>query len=111
MKIKMIQQGCLSMALGLALLFPSVSHAGGNQGQMIAQFTPIKTDQQINDLKPGDTIVKVCRACGGVTLVRVDKPGKGAYDYVAKKCEGCGSEDTYLAVAKQFIPFKEQDKR
>jgi hypothetical protein len=111
MKTKMIQQVCLSVALGLALFFPSVSHAGGNQGQMIAEFKPIKTDQQVNDLKPGDTIVKVCRACGAVILVRVDKPGKGVYDYVAKKCESCGSEDTYLGVTKQFIPFKEQDKR
>ena len=111
MKIKMIQQGCLAAVLGLALLMPAVTHAGGNQGQMIAHFMPMKSDQQLNDLKPGDTIVKVCRACGEVTLVRVETAGKGAYDYVAKKCESCGSEDTYLAVSKSFIPFKEQDKR
>jgi hypothetical protein len=43
--------------------------------------------------------------------VRVEKPGKGAYDYVSKKCEECGSENTYVAVAKQVIPFKEQVKR
>jgi predicted RNA-binding Zn-ribbon protein involved in translation (DUF1610 family) len=111
MKIKMIQRSCLALVLGLALVLPSISRAGGNRGQMIAQFTPIKSDKELNDLKPGDTIVKVCRKCGGVTLIRVDKSGKGVYDYVAKKCDTCGSEDTYIAVSKQFIPFKEQDKR
>ncbi|HEX4266214.1 MAG TPA: hypothetical protein VH597_17890 [Verrucomicrobiae bacterium] len=111
MNIKMIQQSCLALVLGLVLVTPSLSRAGGNQGQSIAQFTPIKSDKELNDLKEGDTIVKVCRACGGVTLIRVDKSGKGVYDYVAKKCDTCGSDDTYIAVSKQFIPFKEQNKR
>ena len=108
--MKIIQQGCLAVVLGLALLFPPITRAGGNQGQMVAKFAPIKSAADLDALKPGDTIVKVCRACGAVTLVRVEKPGKGAYDYVTKKCEDCGSEDTYVAVAKQFIPFKEQVK-
>lgn len=111
MKMKIIQQGCLAVVLGLALLFPSVSRAGGNQGQMIATFEPMKSAADMDQLKAGDTIVKVCRACGAVTLVRVDKPGKGSYDYVAKKCESCGSDNTYVAVAKQVVPFKEQIKR
>ena len=111
MKNKIVQHGWLAVVLGLALLIPSISRAGGNQGQVMGKFTPIKTVADMDQLKAGDTIVKVCRACGAVTLVRVDKPGKGAYDYVAKKCEDCGSEDTYLGVAKQVIPFKEMDKR
>ena len=111
MKMKMIQKGFLAVAIGLALLIPSVSRAGGNQGQKIATFAPIKTPADVEKLTEGDTVVKVCKDCGAVTLVRVDKPGKGAYDFVAKKCEECGSENTYLAVAKQAVPFKEQIKR
>ena len=111
MKTKIIQQGCLAVVLGLALLFPSISRAGGNQGQMIAKFEPMKSAADLDQLKPGDTIVKVCRACGAVTLIRVEKPGKGAYDYVSKKCDECGSENTYVAVSKQVVPFKEQIKR
>jgi len=112
MKLKTIQQACrLAVILGLALFSPHVTRAGGNQGQIIAQFTPMKSSQEIERLKADDTIVKVCRACGTVTLVRVDKPGKGVYDYVAKKCEDCGSENTYLAITKQPVPFKERIKR
>jgi NADH:ubiquinone oxidoreductase subunit F (NADH-binding) len=59
----------------------------------------------------GDSIVKICRACRNATLVRIEKGGKGLYDVVAKKCEDCGSDDTYVAIAKQNVPFKEQIKR
>jgi hypothetical protein len=111
MKTKSIQQTCLSVILGFAFLIPTLAQAGGNTGQMIAKFEPVKSDQQMIDLKPGDTIVKVCRNCNRVTLIRIDKTGKGVYDYVAKKCEDCGSDDTYIAVSKQVIPFKEQVKR
>lgn len=111
MKTKFNQRTYLSVILGLAFLIPTLAHAGGNTGQMIAKFEPVKSDQQVADLKPGDTIVKVCRSCNRVTLIRVDKPGKGVYDYVAKKCEDCGSDDTYIAVSKQVIPFKERVKR
>jgi hypothetical protein len=109
MKIKTIQQACLALALGLVLFLPVASRAGGN-GQFVAKFAPLKSSEEINALKPGDTIVKVCKDCGAVTLVRVEKGGKGLYDYVAKKCEDCGSENTYLAVSKQPVPFKEKIK-
>ena len=46
-----------------------------------------------------------------VELVRIEKGGKGLYDVVAKKCNSCGSEDTYVAVAKTPVLFKEQIKR
>jgi hypothetical protein len=111
MKIKTLQQFVLALGLGLALLIPSAVRAGGNQGQSIAKFAPVKSDEEVAQLKPGDTVVKVCRACRAVTLIRVEKGGKGVYDLAAKKCEDCGSEDTYLAVTKQEIPFKEQMKR
>ena len=109
MKIKTIQQVCLALTLGLVLLLPVATRAGGN-GQVVAMFKPMKTAEEINELKPGDTIVKVCKDCGAVTLVRVVKGGKGVYDYVPKKCEDCGSENTYLAVSKQPVPFKDKMK-
>ena len=96
--------------LGAALLVPARAHAGGNTGRKIASFEPVKS-ADVEKLKEGDTVMKICRACGAATLVRVDKSGKGVYDYVAKKCDECGSENTYLAVSKQVIPFKERDKR
>jgi hypothetical protein len=111
MKRKHIQHVCLSVIMGIGLLLPAQIQAGGNTGQMIAKFEPVKSPRQLEELKAGDTIVKVCLDCHRVTLVRVDKPGKGVYDYVAKKCEDCGSTNTYLAVTKEFIPFKETVKR
>lgn len=111
MKIKSIQQTCLCLVLGLAFLAPTLAHAGGNTGQVIAKFEPAKSDKDIADLKPDDTIVKVCRSCNHVTLIRVNKPGKGIYDYVAKKCEDCGSDDTYIGISKEFVPVKEREKR
>jgi len=111
MKMKLIHQTCLALTLGLALIMPEFAHAGGNTGQKIATFEPLKTAADADKLKEGDTVVKVCRDCGAVTFVRVEKPGKGVYDYTAKKCESCGSENTYLAATKQVIPFKEQIKR
>ena len=111
MKMKIVQQTCLALTLGLALIMPTFARAGGNMGQKIATFERLKTAGDADNLKEGDTVVKVCRDCGAVTFVRVDKAGKGVYDYTAKKCELCGSENTYLAVTKQFIPFKEQIKR
>ena len=116
MKNRIIQQTCVSLGLGLLLCLPSFSYAGGDQpqatkGEVIAKFKPVKSDKDLNDLEPGDVIVKVCRDCGDVTMVRVEKAGKGVYDYLAKKCEGCGSENTYMATTKQFIPFKESEKQ
>ena len=111
MKINSIQKTCLTLMLGAALLVPAMAHAGGNMGQKIATFEPVKSPAELDKLKDGDTVIKVCRACGAATFVRVDKSGKGVYDYVAKKCDECGSENTYLAVSKQVIPFKEQNKR
>src|SRR3954471_22340167 len=111
MKTKIVQQTCLALTLGLALMIPSFAHAGGNMGQKIATFEPLKAGADVDKLKEGDTVVKVCRDCGAVTFVRVDKPGKGVYDFTAKKCELCGSENTYVAATKQVIPFKEQIKR
>jgi hypothetical protein len=117
MKTKIIQQICLFIGLGLLFCSPSISYAGGNvpqadKGQVIARFTPIKSDQETINLQPGDVIVRVCRDCGAVTLVRVTKPGgKGVYDYVAKKCDNCGSENTYMAVTKDPIQLKESGKQ
>ena len=109
--MKLIQRSCAALALGLALLIPAAVHAGGNQGQMIAKFAPVKSPKDLDELPADAAVVRVCRACGMVTLVRVQKGGKGLYDYVAKKCEDCGSEDTYLAASKSPVPFKEQIKR
>lgn len=115
MKIKIVQRICLALGLGLLLGLPFTGYAGGNvpqgsKGNVIAKFTPIKSDQQLEDLKPGDIVLKICRDCGTATMVRVEKPGKGVYDYVAKKCENCGSENTYLCVTKESIPLKDQVK-
>jgi hypothetical protein len=111
MKANTIQKTCLALLLGAAILVPALAQAGGNMGQKIATFEPVKSPADLDKLKEGDTVMKVCRACGAATFVRVDKSGKGVYDYVAKKCDECGSENTYLAVSKQVIPFKEQIKR
>ena len=115
MKIKIIQQISLFIGLGLFFCSPSISYAGGSgqvpdKGLVIARFMPVKSDQEVITLQPGDVIVKVCRDCGAVTFVRVTKAGgKGANDYVAKKCDNCGSENTYIAVTKD-TPFKDQPK-
>ena len=107
--MKSLYLGCLLVMGAVANITPA--YAGGNTGQMIAKFEPAKSVEQIAELKEGDTVVKVCRACKAVTLVRIEKGGKGRYDVVAKKCEDCGSEDTYVAIAKTPVPFKEQVKR
>lgn len=111
MKNKSLRLNCLAVLAGLALSLPVASQAGGNTGQMIAKFEPAKSAEQLTLLSEGDSIVKICRACRNATLVRIEKSGKGLYDVVAKKCEDCGSDDTYAAIAKQNIPFKEQVKR
>ena len=111
MKNKSLRLSCLAVLAGLVLSLPIAGRAGGNTGQMIAKFEPAKSAEQIGMLKEGDAVVKVCRACKSVTLVRIEKGGKGLYDVAAKKCEDCGSDDTYVAIAKQNVPFKEQIKR
>jgi hypothetical protein len=107
MKIKIIQQVWLAIGLGLLLYLPSVSYADGDsppadKGQVIGTFTPIKSDKEIHDLRPGDIIIKICADCHSATLVRVDKSGKGVYEYTLKKCDKCGSENTYLAVTRDI---------
>ena len=106
--MKSMQRGMLAVVLGVCLLLPVAAKAGGD-GHAVGTFAPMKA-QDIHQLKPGDTIVKVCKECGAVTLIRVTKSGKGTYDYIPRKCEECGSENTYLAIAKQNIPFKDQPK-
>lgn len=112
MKTKIMQRICLFIGLGLLLCLPSIGRAGGNtpqseKGQVIATFRPVKSDQEMADIKPGDIIIKVCRDCGAATMVRVDKPGgKGVYDYVAKKCEYCGSVNTCIDVTKDSVSIK-----
>ena len=109
--MKRIKEAGALFVLGLALMTPSFAHAGGNSGQMIARLYAPKSADELDRIKPGETIAKVCRACNQVTLVRVMKPGKGQYDYVAKKCEDCGSNDTYVAVPRPEVSFKERVKR
>ena len=116
MKNRIVQKICVSLGMAILLCFSSSSYAGGDQpqvgkGEVIAKFKSVKSDEGLSDLQPGDVLVKVCRDCGDVTLVRVEKPGKGVYDYVAKKCEGCGSENTYVAKTKQSIPFSGSEKQ
>src|SRR5690242_4309009 len=110
MKKNIIQKTCLALVLGVTILAPAFVRAGGNMGQKIATFEPLKSGDT-SQPKPGDTVVKVCRDCGAVIFVRVEKPGKGVYDFTAKKCELCGSENTYIGATKEFIPFKERVKR
>jgi len=111
MKNKSLRLSCLAVLVGLSLSLPDTAHAGGNTGQMIAKFAPAKSTEQLTVLSEGDSVIKICRACRNATLVRIAKGGKGQYDVVAKKCEDCGSDDTYAAIAKQHVPFKERIKR
>lgn len=109
--MKHIKRTGALLVLGLALITPSLAHAGGNLGQMIAKLHAPKTAGELGQIKPGGTIAKVCRACNQVTLVRVMKPGKGQYDYVARKCEDCGSDNTFVAISRPEVSFKERIKR
>jgi hypothetical protein len=111
MKLKSLYLGCLLVVAGTLANFSTSAYAGGNTGQMIAKFEPAKSTEQLTGLGEGDSVIKICRACRNATLVRIEKGGKGLYDVVAKKCEDCGSDDTYVAIAKQHVPFKEQVKR
>jgi len=111
MKNTIMQRSLIALTLGLTLALPLTTRAGGNIGQKIARFEPMKSAAEVEQLKQDDTVVKVCNGCKSVTLVRIEKGGKGMYDIVAKKCEYCGSEDTYLAVTHQEIAFKERVKR
>jgi hypothetical protein len=107
MKLKIVKQSCLALAVALSLLFPVAAHAGG-PGHTTWKFVPMD-NEQVSKLMPGDTVVKVCRGCNAATLIRVEK-GAGAYDLTNKKCEYCGSENTYLAGSQQPIPFKDRLK-
>jgi hypothetical protein len=109
MKRNIIQKVCLTIGLGLLFCLPSVNYADGDppqagKGQVMGTFTPIKSEKEIHDLKPGDIILKVCCDCHAATIAQVDKPGKGDYEYTLKKCEKCGSSSTYLAVTRDFKP-------
>ena len=106
--MKLIQRCGAAFALGLALLIPTAVHAGGNQVQQIAKFTQVKSPKGFEQMKDNETIVKVCRGCETVTLIRVQKGGKGLYDSVAKKCEDCGSDDTYVATSKSPVLLNEE---
>jgi hypothetical protein len=107
MKLKLIQRTSLALAVALSLLLPGVAHAGGT-GHAFAKLVPMD-NEQISQLKPGDTVAKVCRGCGAVQLIQVGKDGSDV-DLGDKKCAFCGSENTYLAGSKQPIPFKERMK-
>ena len=111
MKMKSLYLGCVLLVTGAMANFSVSAYAGGNTGQVVAKFEPAKSTEQVTLLSEGDTVVKICRACRNAMLVRIEKGGKGLYDVVAKKCEDCNSEDTYVAIAKQHVPFKEQVKR
>lgn len=110
MKMKSLYLGGL-LAIASVFAIISPAHAGGNTGQVLAKFSPTKSTEELTTLSEGESVIKICRACRNATLVRVAKGGKGLYDIAAKKCEDCNSEDTYAAIAKQHVPFKEQVKR
>jgi hypothetical protein len=82
--------------LGLALLLPAAALAGG-RGSVL--FTPVKSTAELSQLKAGDAMVKVCRACDKVTLTRIPAGGRAASSLYVPKCESCGSDKTYAAVA------------
>lgn len=110
MKLKALYLSSLLIAMGLGATL-SPAHAGGNTGQMIAKFAPAKSTEQLTTLSEGDSVIKICKACRNATLMRITTGGKGLYDVTATKCEECGSDDTYVAIAKQNVPFKERVKR
>ncbi len=107
MKLKLIQRSWLALAVALSLLVPAAAHAGGT-GHAFAKLVPMDSEQ-ISQLKPGDTVARVCRGCGAVQLIQVGTEGSDV-DLSDKKCAFCGSEKTYLAGSKQPIPFKERMK-
>lgn len=111
MKMKSLYLGCVLVVAGTLANCSTVTYAGGNTGQVLAKFAPAKSAESLTTLSEGDSVIKICRACRNATLVRVEKGGKGLYDIAAKKCEDCNSEDTFVAIAKQRVPFKEQIKR
>jgi rRNA maturation protein Nop10 len=107
MKNNIIRKICLAIGMGLLFCLPSVNYAADDsapagKGQVMGTFTPIKSEQELHGLKPGDIIIKICGDCHAATLVQVDKSGK--YEYTLKKCDKCGSEITYLAVTRDFKP-------
>jgi hypothetical protein len=107
MKLKIVQRSGLALAVALSLLLPAAVHAGGT-GHAFAKLVPMD-NEQIGQLKSGDTVAKVCRGCGAVQLIQVGEKGADV-DLSDKKCAFCGSENTYLAGSKQPIPFKDRMK-
>jgi len=110
MKYLLPRQCLLAFAVALACWIPVTSRAGGNSGQVIARFHSPKETESLSRVKPGSYVVKVCRACNQAVLVRVVKGGKGLYDYEVRKCDGCGSDDTFVGVSGE-VSFKERSKR
>ena len=99
MKINHVKIGLLALALGLAASLPFTARAdSGIVSQTIAAYQPVKPGMDLSRLKAGDLVVKVCKDCHHVTLIRIVSVGQGPAGFAAEKCAYCGSMNTYFAV-------------
>ena len=90
--------GLLAVAMLAAALFTSSNAiaadvtAKGGAGKLM----PVKTVGDIEDLKPGDSVVMACPKCKTITETRIEHPPKGAGAVETKVpvhgCPGCGAK-------------------
>lgn len=123
----------LAVAMAVALAVTSTAIGAetrtGKGGAADLLSKPIRTVQDIEALKPGDTIAMACPKCKTVNVTHVTKEfkgnvtqgvpvqkhlcpgcentfvlkghGKAAKEIVVHKCKECGSKDAFCCVVKK----------
>lgn len=119
----------LAVALAALAFLPTTGLAQTKGAEMLTKLNRITTTQDIDAVKPGDTVVMSCPKCKDTWVTIVQAPGKGgrkesklvqqhqcpgceskvviegqghqAKTKVVHVCKQCGSEDAFCCVMKK----------
>src|SRR5712691_9250511 len=95
-----------ALALAIATLLPITTNAAEHVkgGEKLMELSGSKNKQEVQALKPGDTVAVACAHCKAIWMSRV--PKKGAEGLVTFQgddkvvCPKCGSTEAFCCVGK-----------
>jgi len=94
-----------ALALASATFLPTAIKAADlvKGGQKLMELSQVQTKQEVQELKPGDTIAVACPHCKAIFMTKVPKKGaEGLVKFQDDKvqCPKCGSTEAFCCAGK-----------
>ena len=89
--------------LGLAATLTWAQEKGTAKGGAMKLMEPLKSQKELANVKPGDTVAVACPHCKAVWVSTVEKKGAEqlvTFEEEKVKCPKCGSTEAFCCVGK-----------